>query len=90
MTILAYRDKIVIGTVAEAVQIGKANINLSLRFKTASGSHTFLEHSKLGHKPRMLKGNPPPPNTQWDPSKLIWPFTLHLQDGRLSAERPCP
>ena len=34
-----------IGTVAEAVQISKANINLSLRFKTASGSHTSLEHS---------------------------------------------
>ena len=52
-------DKIVIGTVAEVVQISKANINLSLRFKTASGSHTSLEHSKLGHKPRILKGNPP-------------------------------
>ena len=44
-TILAYVDKIVIGTVAEAVQISKANINLSLRFKTASGAHTSLEHS---------------------------------------------
>ena len=27
-TILAYRDKIVTGTVAEAVQISKANVNL--------------------------------------------------------------
>ena len=58
-----------IGTVAEAVQISKANINLSLRFKTAPGSHTSLEYSKLGHKPRMLKGNPPPP---------VGPLQAHL------------
>ena len=59
-TILAYRYKIVIGTEAEAVQVSKANVNLSLGFKTALGSHISLEHSKLGHKARMLKGNPPP------------------------------
>ena len=63
-TILAHRDKIVIGTVAEAVQISKANVNLSLRFKTALGSHTSLEHSKLGHKPRIPKGNSPIPTPQ--------------------------
>ena len=58
MCLEAYRDKVVIGTVAEAMQISKANVNLSLGFKTALGSHTSLEHSKLGHKPSMLKGNP--------------------------------
>ena len=35
-------------------------INLSLGLKTAIGSHTSLKHSKQGHKPRMLKGNPLP------------------------------
>ena len=46
-------------------------INLSLRFKTVFGSHTSHEHSKLGHKHRMLKGNshPMPP---------VGPLQAHL------------
>ena len=68
-TVLVYRDKIVIGTVAEAVK--QMLINLSLGFKTALGSHTSLEHSKLGHKPRMLKGNP-------HPKPPVGPLQAHL------------
>ena len=49
-------------------------INLSLGFKTALGLHTSLEHSKLGHKPRMLKGNS-------YPKAPIRPLQAHLQRG---------
>ena len=65
-------------------------INLSLGFKTALGSHTSLEHSKLSHKPRILNGNPPPQAPSRTPPSSFGPCTLHLQDVRLSAERPCP
>ena len=28
--------------------------------------------------------------TEGNPSKLIWPISVHLQDGRLSAHEACP
>ena len=69
-----------IGTVAEAVQM---LINLSLGFKTALGSHTSLEQTQNAEG----KPHPKPPV---GPPSSFGPCTLHLQDVRLSAERPCP
>ena len=52
--------------------------------------HTSLEHSALGNKSRMLKGIPHPLPPSRTPPSSFGPCTLLLQDGRLSAERPCP
>ena len=53
--------------------------------------YTSLEQSVLGNKSRMLKGilHPLPSPSRTPPSSFR-PCTLLLQDGRLSAERPCP
>ena len=63
-------------------------INSSLDFKTALGSHTSREHSEVGSQTQNAEGKPPPQNPSRTPPSSFGPCTLHLQDVRLSTERP--